>query len=445
MSTKKVKDIKDLSSPEYLKHIVLDFKQMKTFIEDPKRVIMTKADGVWYEDSNGKRYLDGISGIYVVTVGHNNPRIKKAIFDQLNQIEFSPPMHGTNPTAIKLAKLLSHITPGDLNTIKILSGGSEATEAAMKLARQYHRQTGNPNKYKIISQYEGFHGCTMGSLSSTGIKERKSMFEPLCPGFLFIFPPTCSRCPYEKEYPDCNTFCARIVEHVIKMEDPDSVAAIILEPIIQTGGIIVPPDEYLPIFREICDEHNVLLIFDEIITAFGRTGEMFASQTFNTIPDVMCMAKGMGSGYIPLSAIAFRDKIAYAFWGEEGIQFMEGHTYSAHPVASAVGIACIKEIQERNLCAHSKELGEYLKGKLEELKDKFEVIGDVRGKGLLIGIEFKIQNFGTKVGKIALDKGLLLRYDPTWIAFAPPLIIEKEEVDMIADIFKESVEEAMQD
>ncbi len=177
-----------LTSNEYLKHIVLDFKQMQEFIKEP--LIIAKADGVWYEDIHGKTYLDGISGIYVATIGHNNPIIKEAIREQIEKVTFTPPLHATNPPAVQLAELIARITPDDLNTIKLLSGGSEATEAAMKLARQYHRQTGNPNKYKVVSMYEGFHGTTMGGLSATGISKRKMMFEPTLTGFIHTFPPT---------------------------------------------------------------------------------------------------------------------------------------------------------------------------------------------------------------------------------------------------------------
>ena len=441
------------SSPDYLKHIVLDLMQMQEFMREP--LVMSRAEGVWYEDVLGKKYLDGISGIFVVNVGHNNRRVVEAIKAQLDKLCFAPPLHATNTAAVELAKLISEVTPGDLDTVKLLSGGSEATEAAMKLARQYHKQTGNPNKYKVISRYHSFHGATMGALSATGTTRRKVVFEPTLTGYIHVFPPTCYRCPYGKQYPSCDVLCATIVEDVIRNEGSETVSSFITEPIGNTGGIITPPPEYLPILREICDEHNVLLIFDEIITGFGRTGNMFAAQTFNTLPDVLCMGKGMASGYAPLAAIAFRDHVAKAFWGweEDRVEFSHGHTFGGNPVSSTAGIACIKEILEKDLCGRARMMGAYLWKRLEELKG-LRVIGEIRGKGLLIGVEFvkdvetrepfgEEVRFGVQVGRTALKKGLIMRYDPNWVAFAPPLVVEREEIDLMTDIFSESVEEVL--
>src|SRR5215471_1862324 len=266
-------------------------------------LVMARADGVFYWDVHGKRYLEALSGIYVVSDGHNNRRVIDAIKQQLDTLCFSPSMHGTNPVAVQLANLLAELAPGDLSAVKFQCGGSEVTEAAIKLARQYHRLTGRPGKYKIISRYLSWHGSTMGSLSASGLKGRKAVNEPLAPGFLHVFPPTCYRCPFGKRYPDCDITCATIVNDVIEMEDPATVAAVIVEPIGHTGGVIDPPDEYLPILREVCDHHHVLLIFDEIITGMGRTGRLFAAETFGVVPDVLCLGKGLASGYAPLSAM----------------------------------------------------------------------------------------------------------------------------------------------
>ncbi|MBT5872322.1 MAG: aspartate aminotransferase family protein [Candidatus Latescibacteria bacterium] len=448
-----VYDTKRLMQPDALRRMVLDLRQMETFIEDP--LVITGADGVWYEDINGKRILDGISGVFVVTVGHNNRRVIDAMKAQLDTMSFAPPLHATNLAAIELVNRLADVTPDDLNTVKLLSGGSEATEAAMKLAKQYHRQTGNPNKYKIIARYQGYHGATMGALSATGTPRRKTMFEPTLPGYLHVHPPTCYRCPYEKTYPECDVFCARTIDEMIQMEGPETVAAVIVEPIGNTGGVITPPDEYLPTLRRICDEHDVLLIFDEIITGFGRTGQMFASQTFGTTPDILCMGKGMSSGYIPLAGIAFRDRIGEAFLGrdEDEVEFSHGHTYGGNPLASVAGLACLGEIVERDLPARAREMGAYLREQLEGLKD-LGIIGEVRGRGLMVGVEFvedpemkkpfgQDVKFGVQVGKAALKKGLLTRFDPHWIAFAPPLIITREEIDILMDIFTESIKETL--
>src|SRR5579871_2347840 len=247
----------------FLRHIFVR-DQMAEWTKNP--FIMARADGVHYWDVNGKRYLDALSGIYVVSVGHNNRRVLDAVKKQMDELCFSPPMHGTNPVAVQLANLLAELAPGDLSAVKFQCGGAEVTEAAIKLARQYHRLTGAPGKYKVISRYLSWHGSTLGALSASGLKSRKTVNEPLAPGFLHVFPPTCYRCSFGKNYPDCGITCATIAENVIQMEDRETVAAVLVEPIGHTGGVIDPPDEYLPILREVCDKHNVLLMFDEIIT-----------------------------------------------------------------------------------------------------------------------------------------------------------------------------------
>src|SRR3954468_24331456 len=213
--------------------------QMAEWSKNP--LIMARADGVHYWDVSGKRYLDALSGIYVASVGHNNRRVIEAIREQFDKLTFSPPMHGTNPLAVQLANLLAELAPGDLSAVKFQCGGAEVVEAAIKLARQYHRLTGSPGKYKIISRYLSWHGSTMGALSASGLKSRKTVNEPMAPGFLHVFPPTCYRRPFGKSYPDCGITCAPIVEQVIAMEDPATVAAIMVEPIGHTGGVIDPP------------------------------------------------------------------------------------------------------------------------------------------------------------------------------------------------------------
>jgi adenosylmethionine-8-amino-7-oxononanoate aminotransferase len=428
--------------------------QMAEWSKQP--LIMAKADGVCYWDVHGKRYLDALSGIYVVSVGHNNRRVIAAIRQQLDTLAFSPPMHGTNPVAVQLANLLAELAPGDLNTVKFQCGGSEVTEAAIKLARQYHKLTGHPGKYKIIGRYLSWHGSTLGSLSASGLKSRKTVNEPLAPGFLHVFPPLCYRCPFGKAYRDCGITCATLVGDVIEMEAPETVAAVIVEPIGHTGGIIDPPEEYLPLLREICDRHNVLLIFDEIITGVGRTGRMFAAETFGVTPDVICMGKGLSGGYAPLSALICRRPIADAFWGPvaENPGFVEGHTFEGNPISCAAGIAVLQEILERDLCGNARAQGERLRAGFRRLAQKHGVIGDIRGKGLFQGIEF-VRNpatkerfpaetaFGVQVGRRALANGLLCRFDPHWLAFGPPLTVTAEQIDEMVAILDRSLGEVL--
>jgi adenosylmethionine-8-amino-7-oxononanoate aminotransferase len=437
----------------FLRHIFVR-DQMAEWSRHP--LVMARADGVHYWDVAGKRYLDALSGIYVVSVGHNNRRVLDAVRAQLDTLCFSPPMHGTNPLAVQLATLLAELAPGDLSAVKFQCGGSEVTEAAIKLARQYHRLAGRPGKYKVVSRYLSWHGSTLGSLSASGLKSRKTVNEPLAPGFLHVFPPTCYRCPFGKSYPDCGITCATIVNDVIEMEDPDTVAAVMVEPIGHTGGVIDPPPEYLPVLREVCDRHDVLLIFDEIITGAGRTGHLFAAETFGVTPDVLCTAKGLSGGYAPLSAMICREPIAEAFWGPvaENPGFVEGHTFEGNPISCAAGLAVLREILEQDLCANARKQGQRLRAGFERLAAKFGVIGDIRGKGLFQGIEFvrdvktkerfpAAVSFGVKVGRRALEKGLLCRFDPHWIAFGPPLISTAEQIDEMVSILEESLREVL--
>jgi adenosylmethionine-8-amino-7-oxononanoate aminotransferase len=457
--------------------------QMAEWSKHP--LIMARAEGVHYWDVAGKRYLDGLSGIYVVSVGHGNRRVIEAMREQLERLAFSPPMHGTNPVAVQLANLLAELAPGDLSAVKLQCGGSEVTEAAIKLARQYHKLTGNPGKYKVISRYLSWHGSTLGSLSASGLKSRKTVNEPLPPGFLHVFPPTCYRCPFGKTYrpvekggqapssnslarrlmtgpgasppfstSECGITCATIVGDVIEMEDPDTVAAVLVEPIGHTGGVIDPPEEYLPLLREICDRHNVLLMFDEIITGVGRTGNLFAAETFGVTPDVLCIAKGLGGGLAPVSAMICRRGIADAFWGpiEENPGFVEGHTFEGNPVSCAAAIAVLREILERDLLSNVREQGARLRRGLESLAEKYPLIGDVRGKGLFQAIEFvrdratKAQfgpdvSFGVRVGRRALELGLLTRFDPHWLALGPPLVSTAEHIDEMLAILDRAIGE----
>ena len=441
------------ATEETLRHIMLDYMQMTDFVKEP--FVVARADGIRFWDVHGKEYLDGLAGVYVVNVGYNNPRMLEAVRRQLEILPFNPPMHGTNPRAVELAGLLAEVAPGDLSTVRLVDSGSEANEAAFKMVRQYHRQTGNPGKYKILSRYLSYHGATGSAMSAGGVGYRKTLYEPAAVGFLHTYPPYCYRCPYEKTYPACETFCARTIRTMIEWEDPRSIAAIIVEPITNTGGIITPPMEYLKILRQLCDEYNILLIFDEIITGFGRTGNLFAANTFDVVPDILCCGKGMSSGYAPLAAALVRDKVARAFWGEPGTEFAHGHTYAGNPVSCAAGLASVREILERKLPQNAQRVGAYLVKRLEGLRS-LGIIGDIRGKGLFIGVEFVKDpatktpfppevKLGLRIGRQALRNGLLLRFDPHWLAFGPPLIVTESDIDQMVEILERSIREVLRE
>jgi adenosylmethionine-8-amino-7-oxononanoate aminotransferase len=440
----------DSRREQLLRRTFLDYKQGAEFLLDP--LILDRAEGVYYWDLEGKRYFDAIGGIFVATLGHRHPRLVAALERQVAKMTFAPPLHGISDVALDFVEKIGAITPGNLKYVKAFSGGSEAVESAMKFVRQYFKQTGHPGKYKFISRYQGYHGGTAGAMAASGTGSRKTKFEPQMPGFLKVFPPTYYRGRFES-WEECNRFCARMVEDVIVNEDPETVAGFIVEPIGNTGGIITPTEEYFQILRDICTRHNVMLIFDEIITGFGKTGSMFAAQTFGVTPDLICCGKGLSSGMLPIGAMITREDMAKAFWGppEDEVQFAHGHTFAGNPLACAVGIAVVDEIVEKGLTQRAKETGEYLAGKLEELK-KYGVVREVRGKGILRGVELvkdtqtmaPYPELGKALSRTALENGLIMRIDPTWFAVAPALIASKSEIDEMCSLIDRSLVQALE-
>ena len=427
----------------------LDYQSTEAFLQNP--IVVSRAEGVYYWDTEGRRYFDGIGGIFVANLGHGHPRVIEAVKRQLDTMSFSPPMHGTSDIALDFVERVGEVTPGTLNFVKPFSGGSESMEAAMKFARQYYKQTDRPHKYKFVSRYLGYHGGTFGAMAASGTGKRKTPFEPQMPGFIKVYPPSYYRDRFAS-WEECNRFCAQMFEDAIINEDPDTVAGVIVEPIGNTGGIITPTEEYFHLLREICDRHDVLLIFDEIITGWGRTGSMFADETFGAIPDIFCSGKALSNGTIPLGAMIAREDMAEAFKGDPaaGLNFAHGHTYAGSPVGCAAGLAVINEIVEKDLAARAGKMGAYLAEKLEGLK-KYGVVREIRGRGLIRGVEFVkntngLQPFpelGMALKKTALQNGLIIRVDPTWFAVVPALVISKDEVDEMCELIDRSLEEAL--
>lgn len=440
----------DSRQQKLLKNTFIDYQQTTGFMENP--LVVSRADGLYYWDTEGKRYFDAIGGIFVASLGHKHPRLMAAMQQQMEKLSFAPPMHGTSDVTLDFVEKMGSVTPGSLNFVKAYSGGSESVESALKFTRQYWKQAGHPGKFKFISRYQGYHGATFGAMAASGTGKRKSPFEPHLPGFVKVFPPTYYRDRFSS-WEECNRFCARMFEDVIIHEDPDTVAGVILEPIGNTGGIITPTAEYFQIIREICDRYNVILIYDEIITGYARTGQMFAAQTFGVTPDIICGGKGLSSGVIPMGAMIAREEMGEVFFGavEDDIHFAHGHTYAANPLACAVGIAVIDEIVEQQLDRKARENGDYLAEKLEGLK-RHGVIREVRGKGLLRGVELckESQNrepfpaLGQALKKTALHNGLIMRVDPNWFAVAPALIVEKTQIDEMCELIERSLLDALE-
>ena len=432
-----------------LKHTFLDYQQTSEFLEQP--LIVNKADGLYYWDIAGKRYFDAIGGIFVASLGHRHPRLHDAVHRQMEQLTFSPPMHGISEIALDFIEKIGTVAPGNLKYVKAYSGGSEAIESALKFVRQYFKQTGHPGKYKFISRYYGYHGGTFGGMAASGTGPRKTKFEPQMAGFIKVFPPSYYRDRFAT-WEDANRFAAESVEDAIIAEDPETVAGVIVEPIGNTGGIITPTDEYFQIIRKACDRHNVVLIFDEVITGFAKTGRMFAAQTFGVTPDIICTGKGISNGVIPLGAMIAREDMAEAFFGppEAGVNFAHGHTFANNPLACAVGIAVVDEMIEQRLDEKAVRLGDYLVARLECLK-KYGVVREVRGKGVLRGVELvkdtrTMQPFpelGKAMKKTSLKNGIIMRTDPTWFAVCPPLIADEAAIDEMCALIEKSLTDAL--
>jgi adenosylmethionine-8-amino-7-oxononanoate aminotransferase len=432
-----------------LKRTFIDFQSTADFLKQP--VIFNRADGLYLWDVDGKRYFDAIGGVFVATLGHRHPRIMDAIRRQIDTITFAPPLHGISDVTLNFIEKVGSVAPEGLAYVKPFSGGSEAVECAFKFVRQYFRQTGHPGKYKFISRYHSYHGGTFGGMAASGTGQRKSKFEPQLGGFLKVLPPTAYRDRFPS-WEEANRFAAQSFEDVIVHEDPETVAGIIVEPIGNTGGIITPTPEYFQILRQICDRYEVMLIYDEVITGFGKTGKMFAAQTFGVTPDIICSGKGVSSGAVPLGVMIAREDMADAFRGsqEEGMYFAHGHTFAGNPLSAAVGIAVIDELVEKDLPEKAVRLGAYLADRLRCLK-KFGVVREVRGKGVLLGVEFvrdtagmqPFPELGAALKKTAIQNGIILRIDPTWFAVAPPLIAEESDLDEMCGLIEKSVSDAL--
>jgi adenosylmethionine-8-amino-7-oxononanoate aminotransferase len=439
---------------ELARYVFLDFVQMQAWTADP--LVIESGDGVYVTDTHGKRYIDGLSGIFTMNLGYGNRAIATAVADQVLRLPFNPQM-ATNERTLELAALMREIAPR-FTHMKFLSGGSEATEAAIKIARQYHRQTGNPTKYKVVSHYRGYHGGTGHALAATGWAKWKDPFEPLPAGFVHVHTPDPYRPPFPAPAQRLGDVYASLVEETIRLEGPDTVAAIIVEPVLMSAGVIVPPDGYLQGLRAIADRYNVLLILDEVITGFGRTGTLFCCEQSGVWPDIMCCGKGMSAGYAPLSAVLMTERIAAPFWGNPDamVQYHAGHTYAGNPVACAAGIAAVTQLVKGGVLPAAVKASEHLRAGLVALAARHNVIGDVRGRGMLLGLEFVRDHetrerfpdsvgFGTRLAAATRKRGLLLRASAWFAAVGPPLTISIPEVDALCAILDDALQEVSAD
>src|SRR5215472_6226467 len=348
---------------------------------------IVRADGCWVYDAEGRRYLDAMAGLWCVNVGYGRREIVDAVTEQMARLPYYPLTQSHLPGA-QLAGQLAKLLPAELSRVFFVNSGSEAVETALKIARQHARRAHpGQNRYKIIARHRAYHGFTMGALSATGQVARKLGFEPLVPGFLHVAPPDHYRCTFCAREPGCTLACADEFDRVIRMEGAETVAAVILEPTIGGGGVFHAPDGYLERVREICDRHGVLLILDEVITGFGRTGKMFGFEHAGVRPDILTLAKGITSAYLPLAATVATDAIFDAFKSDsdDTAKFAQVSTFGGHPCSCAAGLANLEILTRERLWENSERVGAYLTDRLRALQSPS--IGEVRGRGLLIGLE----------------------------------------------------------
>ena len=435
------------------RHLWMHFSRMGGYGEDHEIPIIARGEGAYVYDDHGKRYLDGLSGLFCCNAGHGRTELAEAAARQGEELDFFVIWSYAHPRAIELASKIASLTPGDLNKVFFTSGGGEAVESALKLARNYHRMRGNGQKAKHIAREVAYHGTTLGALSATGVTNLRSQFEPLAPGGCHVPNTNIYRWPEDRE----PIWAADAIEERILFEGPDTVSAVILEPVQNAGGCFVPPEGYFQRVREICDKYDVLLISDEVICAWGRLGHYFGCERFDYQPDIITSAKAITSAYIPMGAMIASDKVAEPFM-EGDASFAHGFTFAGHPIAAAVALANIEIFESEDLCGHVRAKEGEFRDMLESLRD-IPIVGDVRGAGFFQAIEL-VKDQGTKesfndeeserllrgfLSGALYDRGLICRADDRGdpvIQFSPPLICDTEQFEEMHDVLRPVLTEA---
>ena len=426
-----IQKIRDLDKD----HVWHPFLNHNTLDENPLGVIV-KADGCTVTDGEGREYLDAMAGLWCVNIGYGRKEVAEAVYRQLLELPYYP-LSQINLPAARLADQLGDILPGDLDRIWFVNSGSEAVDTAIKIARAWGRTQGG--RYKIIARYQGYHGGTVGGASLTGQTARRAPFEPLLPGVVHLQAPYFYRSGCSSEF-DLAERLAEDLDAVIRYQGADTVAAFIAEPIIGGGGVIPPPADYLKKMREVCTRYGVLMIIDEVITGFGRTGELFASDLYGVKPDVMTMAKGLSSGYLPIGATAVTDEVFQVLNAEGEAGFQQINTYGGHPASCAAANKNLEILLEENLTQNARDVGKGLGEALAHLKD-IPCVGDVRGVGLIWGVELIEENGdplpteGTaKVLSYVKEEGVLIGKNAgiadgpsNTLTIPPPLILTEEQ------------------
>ena len=423
--------------------------------------IIERAEGIYLYDRDGKRYLDAMAGAGVVAIGHGVSEVVDAMHRQAQSVAFAYGGQFTTEAQMRLAEVVVELAPEGITKAFFVSGGSEATESALKIARQYFVESGAPERQKVIGRWGSYHGNTLGALAASGRVPWQELYGPLMIDLPHIEPSYCYRCPLGKTYPGCGIDCAEDLERAILREGPAKVAAFIAEPIVGSSlGAAAPPDEYFPRIREICDRYGVLLVVDEVLTGFGRTGRAFGVDHWDVVPDLIVCGKGISSGYAPLGATLVSEEIAGALNAGSGL-LVHGHTYGGNPLACAAGLAVQEYMRHHELVGRSAELGTYLLERAARLLERPSV-GDVRGgKGLFLGVEFVADKdqrrpyprelkLAETVLSTGLEHGITLfaggggdrGHAGDCLIIAPPLVITREQIDEAIDLLEAAIAEA---
>src|SRR5947209_9365631 len=435
------------------RHLWMHFTRLGAYSDESEIPVIVRGEGCYVWDEHGRRYLDGLSALFCVNAGHGRAELAEAAARQGRELGFYTNWSYAHPRAIELAARLAELAPYDLNRVFFTSGGSEAVESALKLARNYHRANGHAQRTKLIAREVAYHGTSLGALSATGITALRTPFEPLTPGGCHVPNTNAYRAPAGRD----PLWAADAIEHRILFEGPETVAAVILEPVQNAGGCITPPDGYFERVRDICDRHGVLLISDEVICSWGRVGHYFGCERYGYKPDIVTTAKGLTSAYVPMGAVIVSDRIADPYMHDKEM-FAHGITFAGHPVAAAVALANLDIFEREDLCGHVRAKEQEFRGMLEGLRD-LPIVGDVRGAGYFQAIEL-VKDKETKesfdddeseellrgfLSGELYRRGLICRADDRGdpvIQLSPPLIADTEQFEQIGEILRAVLTEA---
>jgi adenosylmethionine-8-amino-7-oxononanoate aminotransferase len=429
---------------QYLWHPMAHPRAMKA--EGGRPDIIARGEGCWVWDVDGHKMLDGVAGLWSSNLGHSCRPVRDAIVAQLDELPFFNTFRGTtHPRAIELsARVVDMMAPDGVAAVMFSNGGSDAVEGALKIARQFHKLRGQKDRSKFIALKQGYHGVHFGGMSVNGNTNFRRAYEPLLPGCFHLDSPWAYRNPWGLEGEALGHAVAQALERELVFQGPDTVAAFIAEPVQGAGGVIVPPANFWPLVREVCTRHGVLLIADEVVTGFGRTGQMFGTRTWGVQADLWCLAKGISSGYVPLGATAISRHVAEVFDADTtgAGQVTHGYTYSAHPVAAAAALATLDVLERDDIPAQVREVSEPFQSRLRGLVERSPFVGDVRGIGLMVGIEMvadkatkaplpKTSDLPARVAREAYRRGLMTRVSGSNMILSPPLVISAQEVDFL--------------